>query len=263
MNATETALAKTPEESKIDAVSLLPDSVVEQAQLLAASGAFPDVKNVGMAVAKIQLGAALGLSAPIAMNAISFVQGKPFIGAEILAAKIAEHPQYSYRVARLNNDECVIEFFYGSGEARESLGESTYSMEDAKLAGLDKKDNYRKAPRNMLFARAISNGKRWFCPDVLGGATFYTNEERDLIRQEQAAEPEAEAVELIDDEQVKLLKQLIDDYCTTKERDDMVKVAFGDDLTKLTTEQAAELGIILEGFKREDAKAEKAEGDSE
>jgi len=29
----------------------------------------------------------------------------------------------------------------------------------------------------MLFARAISNGIKWFCPDVLGGVTAYVPEE--------------------------------------------------------------------------------------
>jgi hypothetical protein len=34
-----------------------------------------------------------------------------------------------------------------------------------------------KFPRNMLFARCISNGVKWFCPDIFLGAPVYTPEE--------------------------------------------------------------------------------------
>ena len=44
-------------------------------------------------------------------------------------------------------------------------------------AGLDSNTNWRKYPRNMLFARAISNGARWYCPDLFGGSPVYTPDE--------------------------------------------------------------------------------------
>ena len=34
-----------------------------------------------------------------------------------------------------------------------------------------------KFPRNMLFARAISNGARWYCPDLFNGNAVYVPEE--------------------------------------------------------------------------------------
>ena len=34
--------------------------------------------------------------------------------------------------------------------------------------------NWKNYPRNMLFARAMTNGARWFCPDVYCG---YAEEE--------------------------------------------------------------------------------------
>ena len=37
--------------------------------------------------------------------------------------------------------------------------------------------NMDKFPRNMLFARAMSNGQKWYCPDAFNGATVYTPEE--------------------------------------------------------------------------------------
>jgi hypothetical protein len=50
-------------------------------------------------------------------------------------------------------------------------------MQDAQAAGLTGKDNWRKFPRNMLFARALSNGVRWYAPDIFNGATVYTPDE--------------------------------------------------------------------------------------
>jgi len=64
---------------------------------------------------------------------------------------------------------CTIEF-YEDGRA---IGRSRFTIEDAKRAGTKNMDKY---PRNMLFARAMSNGVRWFCPDVFGQAV-YTPEE--------------------------------------------------------------------------------------
>lgn len=253
MNATETALAKKGDDLKRDAMDILSeDELYKQAQVLAATGAFPDAKSAGLALAKVQLGATIGLAPPLAMASIDFVQGKPFIGSEILAGKIKESGKYNYKVVEISNTSCEIEFFEKLDDEWESTGKSAYSMADAELAGLKAKDNYRKTPRNMLFARAMSNGQRWYCPDVLNGATVYTLEERDLMRQEQAVEPEI-AVELVTEEQAKTLRQLIHDRVTTAERQQMIDVAYGTDMEALTQEQAAELFVQLEGMIVEDA----------
>ena len=74
----------------------------------------------------------------------------------------------------INTDAQVSIEFYQEGK---SIGVSTFTMEDAKAAKLNAKDNWQKFPRNMLFARAISNGVRWYCPDVFSGAAVYTPDE--------------------------------------------------------------------------------------
>jgi hypothetical protein len=57
-------------------------------------------------------------------------------------------------------------------------------MEDAKRANLTGKDNWTKYPRNMLFARALSNGQKWYAPDVFNGATVYTPDELGAVTDE-------------------------------------------------------------------------------
>src|SRR3990167_7021515 len=78
----------------------------------------------------------------------------------------------------MDNDVVSIEFFETLGGKRESIGVSTFTVADAKAAGTQ---NLTKFPRNMLFARAISNGVRWFCPDVFSGSAVYTPEELGAI----------------------------------------------------------------------------------
>jgi len=54
-----------------------------------------------------------------------------------------------------------------------NFGITSKSDEDAKKA-LTK--NIDKFPKNMLFARAISNGVKWFCPDVFSGPVYVPEE---------------------------------------------------------------------------------------
>ena len=47
----------------------------------------------------------------------------------------------------------------------------------AQAAGLTGKDNWKKYPSDMLFARAISRGARRFAPGIFGGSPVYTPDE--------------------------------------------------------------------------------------
>jgi hypothetical protein len=144
------------------------------AQVFAESGIFSDARSMAQAFVKIMAGRELGFGAFASMNGINIIQGKPAMGANLIAAAIKRHnsPRYDYRVDELTDDKCVISF-YQDGEL---VGNSVFTNEDARKAQLLNKDNWKKNPRNMLFARAISNGARWFCPDVFGGPV-YTPEE--------------------------------------------------------------------------------------
>src|SRR5690606_375368 len=44
-------------------------------------------------------------------------------------------------------------------------------------AGVAGRGPWKSYPKAMLFARALSQGVRWHCPDVLGGTTAYVPEE--------------------------------------------------------------------------------------
>jgi hypothetical protein len=53
---------------------------------------------------------------------------------------------------------------------------------DAKEAGLTggNNDMYKKYSRNMLFARALTNGMRWYTPDLLRCADGYSEGDADF-----------------------------------------------------------------------------------
>lgn len=138
-------------------------------EVFAQSGFFADAKQAAQCVVKILAGRELGLGPMAAMNGVYIISGRVSYGANIIAAVIKASAKYDYRVRELSDKTCSIEFF----EDGQSAGVSTFTMEDARRA---QTKNLDKFPRNMLFSRALTNGARWYAPDVFSGAV-YTPEE--------------------------------------------------------------------------------------
>jgi len=146
------------------------DDLQRLGEILSRSGFFEDCKQAAQAVVKILAGAELGFPAFSSMCGIFIIKGKPAIGANLMAAAVKRSARYDYRVLELSDRICKIAFFDGQRE----IGVSEFSAADAQKAGTQ---NMGKFPRNMLFARAMSNGCRWFTPDIFLGAAVYTPEE--------------------------------------------------------------------------------------
>lgn len=146
--------------------------VFELGRLLGASGFFGDARDAAQAAVKVMAGRELGFPAIAAMTGVHIIKGKVTLSANLMAAAIKRHPAYTYRILEHTDDRCVIAFF----ENGEAIGESSYTIADAQRAGLTSNDTWTKHPRSMLFARALSNGAKWHCPDVFGGPA-YTPEE--------------------------------------------------------------------------------------
>jgi len=91
------------------------------------------------------------------------------IGAGLMAGCVKGSGKYDYLVKKHDATACSIDFI----QAGKVIGNSTFTIDDAKKAGTQ---NLDKFPRNMLFARAMSNGVKWFCPDVFT-MPVYTPEE--------------------------------------------------------------------------------------
>lgn len=148
-------------------------------EILAKSGYFQDATQTAQAVVKVLAGRELGFSEIASMSGIHIIKGKPVLSATLIACAVKRKGSpYSFKVIKHTDETCVIDFF----EQGEKIGESAFSLADAKTAGLLEGANshsWKKFPRNMLYARAMSNGAKWFCPDIFGGAVFYTPDELD------------------------------------------------------------------------------------
>ena len=142
------------------------------------SGMFTDIKSIAQAMVKISAGQEIGIPPFAAMTGIHIIQGKPTIGAGLIASRVKGSGKYDYKVIEASEKVCSIDFYQG----KDKIGNSTFTIEDAKKA-LTK--NIDKFPKNMLFARAISNGVKWYCPDIFSGPV-YVPEEMPSITTEEA-----------------------------------------------------------------------------
>ena len=151
--------------------AIVPFEEVRQiSEAMVQSGYFQDAKNANQAIVKVMAGRELGIGAFASMSGIHIIQGKPALGANLLASLIKNDHRYDYRVIELTDERCEIVFI----ENGQEVGRSAFDTKDAKRVGTKNMDKF---PKNMLFARAISNGAKWFTPGIFGGAPVYTPEE--------------------------------------------------------------------------------------
>lgn len=158
---------------KVQNVLQTMDDVERAARAMANSGFFQDSKQAAQAVVKILAGQELGFGPFASMTGVHIIQNKPTLAANLMAAAVKRTGKYNYRVIEHTDTVCELEFY----EDGKPVGKSRFTMEDAKRAGLTSNQTWQKYPRNMLFSRALSNGQKWFAPDVFNGATVYTPEE--------------------------------------------------------------------------------------
>lgn len=157
------------------------------------SGMFQDIKSAQQAVVKIMAGAEMGISPFQAMSGIHIIQGKPTIGAGLMASRVKASGKYNYKIVEMDEKVCKIQFYEQcavlndkhNNKGWNEIGVSTFTIEDAKKAGTK---NLDKFPRNMLFARAMSNGVRWFCPDIYEGPVYVPEEMESITEDVQAVE---------------------------------------------------------------------------
>lgn len=196
------------------------------------SGLFPDLRSEAQAYVKVLAGQELGIGPMAAVSGLNVIKGRVTFSANLLASLVKAHPVYDYRVTDHSATGCRIVFLQDG----EEIGTSEFTADDAKRAGLGGQ-NWTKYPKAMMFARALTQGVRWYCPDVTSGTPAYVPEE---ITDEPV---EAEVVEEQpprEDRRIDYLAVLIDDYgFATEER------AALRDYIKEGGEQAIETAIEL------------------
>lgn len=187
------------------------------AQAFFSSGMFQDIKSANQALVKIVLGKELGISPAASMNGIHIIAGKPVIGAGLMASRVRSFGKYDYKILEHSDSICSIEYFMHG----KSLGISTFTLEDAKRAGTK---NLEKFPRNMLFARAMSNGVKWFTPDIYE-QPVYVPEEMELMEIPKPQMTDIQfmkAIAKINEGDLEVIDKTLEHFTITKEQHEMM-----------------------------------------
>ena len=157
-----------------------PDATIwQRACIIASSRDFPECRTPEKAAVRIMAGHECGIGEVASVMGIRFQNGRMSMDAGLVAGVIQRSPQFSYRVKDHGEQSCSIQFFETATEKHVQpilLGESVFTWADALKAGLAGKDVWKAYPRNMIFARALTNGARWYTPGLFNGA-IYSHEE--------------------------------------------------------------------------------------
>lgn len=162
------------------------DYIQRVAKPMAVSGLFGPSQEI--LIAKMMVGEALGIHPATAMQQLHLIEGKVQISSGLMLA-LARQRGWRHQVKCRDEKSCVIAWTDPTGVM---VGESAWTLEDAKRVKLPPKDgkerslldkdNWRNYPKNMLFARAVSDGIRTYCPEIMNGIAVYTPEEmQDII----------------------------------------------------------------------------------
>jgi hypothetical protein len=152
------------------------DEVNGVAKVFKESGYFADVKSEAQAAVKVMAGQELGIPPFASMNGVYIVKGKTVLSATLMAGLIKKSGRYNYKTIKHTDTECELELYEKWDTAWEKIGVSTFTIADATKAGLTGNPVWKSYPRNMLFARAVSNAARWFCSDVFNGPVYVEGE---------------------------------------------------------------------------------------
>lgn len=143
---------------------------LQVADILLKSGMAPaSYKSREAILGAVLYGRELGFSPIRALHAINVIQGKPTLSAEGLKALAIQH---GAKIQTIEWTEQVCTLKCTRGDWTE---ECTFTMKDAALQGLSGKDNWKKMPKAMLYARCVSTIVRNMFADVIGG--LYSAEE--------------------------------------------------------------------------------------
>ena len=179
---TTTALVPTepsPTRSALELVPAASQLVAEIAQTTFVPSAYRG--KPGELLAAILTGDELGLPPMAAIAKIHNVDGRASLSAEVMRA-IVLSKGHDIWVETASNVKVTIGG-RRKGSTRDSF--ATWTIEDAKKAGLDGKQSWRKYPKAMLMARATGELCRAIFADCLSGISYTVEEVDDGILDEE------------------------------------------------------------------------------
>lgn len=151
---------------------------------------------VAEALVKILYGAEHGFSPMVSMTGVFTVNGRPSLGAPLVAALLRRNG-YNWTVVVADTQQCEIEFKSEvKGFAPKTLGTIRVTLEEAKSnkwhlspRGVPS-DAWTKHSDDMLFWTVMRKGAKRFASEVLAGEPFDTNTaiEADVVEEAPAIE---------------------------------------------------------------------------
>ena len=119
------------------------------------------------------LGRELGMPAMGALRSVHIIEGKHSLSADLMVALVLKSGMAEYfQVVESTDTICTFETKRKGAPQPQRL---SYTIDDAEKAGIARKGNWAKMPKQMLRARAKSELARLEYPDLLAG--LYTPEE--------------------------------------------------------------------------------------
>ena len=141
----------------------------DAASLIFKSKVFGDIASQEAAAIKIIAGAEKGFTPFQSMSMFDFIQGRPTLNAHGKATLINSSGDFRLKIVELTAKACVIDVLRNSNGEWKVINTSSFTIDDAALAELTtgaNKHSWKKYPRNMLFARCVSNIWRWECAEL-------------------------------------------------------------------------------------------------
>lgn len=132
------------------------------------------------AFAVILAGRELGLTAMQSLRSLHVIEGKPTMSADLMAALVKRSPLCkSFRLIKSTPEIAT----YETERVGEGVTSMSFTIEEARAAGVTGKDNWKKYPSAMLRARCIAALSRVVYPDLMLG----------IYEQDEIAAPQADA----------------------------------------------------------------------
>jgi hypothetical protein len=122
-----------------------------------------------------------GIPAMIALTEIAVVDGRPTMSANLMASKARANGHRISRAEHRNPDGEVVAVTAKGVHRDGTTDEITWTLDDAKRAGLLAKQNWVKYPRQMLWARAVSELCRTLFNDAFLGSVYTVDEIGDTL----------------------------------------------------------------------------------
>jgi hypothetical protein len=128
-------------------------------------------------LAAILTGDELGIGPMQSLSSIHVIDGRPAASPELMRALVARRG-HTITVTEWTDQSVTLA---GTRTDTGSSAKVTWTLDDARRAGLAGKDNWKKYPRAMLLARATGELCRALFPDVIAGLSYTPDEMADSI----------------------------------------------------------------------------------